>query len=263
MSRELQSQHITRHHTKVNSTKEIKFGFFTILTLVALSVNVKADSRLSFTKSSNSSIEVRLQNEESVAGIQFSIHSSGNIILDAINIAPRASENAWTVQSNKVNDSTMYVILLRTTAGCLPAGSGSIAELTIHITENSKNPYRLSFDNVVTATQGARMLAVASDPLEWSVELPTFALDQNYPNPFNPSTTIPYVLQEPSYVSLTVYDITGREIKKVSEGMVSAGQHAATWNSSDQSGSIVSSGIYFVRLQVGSKFEVKKMILAR
>jgi hypothetical protein len=69
-----------------------------------------------------------------------------------------------------------------------------------------------------------------------------FALHQNYPNPFNPSTQIKFDLPEISNVSLVVYDVLGRKIAELENGLKEAGYHSATWNASD-----VASGVYFAR----------------
>jgi len=71
----------------------------------------------------------------------------------------------------------------------------------------------------------------------------SFALHQNYPNPFNPKTIINYELPIKSNVTLTVYDISGREIKTLVNQSQNAGQHSATFDASG-----ISSGIYFYRL---------------
>jgi hypothetical protein len=246
--------------TTTNSTKLI---LLLLLVVFALPSASKAGSILSLAKASNSKIEVRLRNDEPVAAIQFAVRCSQNISLENVTAGDRTSGSVWMLSSNKVDDSTLYVVLIRTGQENLTAGSGTIAGLTIRVLDNGQNAYRISFDNVVASSPSATSLAISFESLEWSTDAPSFVLGQNYPNPFNPSTTIPYVLQEPSLVNLTVYDIAGREIRRISEGMVSAGEHAATWNSSDESGSMVPSGVYFVRLQVDDKFEVRKMVLTK
>lgn len=75
-------------------------------------------------------------------------------------------------------------------------------------------------------------------------DLPTtFAMHQNYPNPFNPTTTIKFDLPEGGKVMLAVYDVVGREIVRLADGVYNAGYHSVTWDASRQS-----SGVYFARL---------------
>jgi len=103
-------------------------------------------------------------------------------------------------------------------------------------------------------------------PRENSAQLPTvFGLDQNYPNPFNPATTIRYQLPSDSRVTLRVYDLLGRVVQTLAEGVQEAGYKQLSWNASN-----FASGLYFYRLEAASVSdhsktftEVKKMLLIR
>lgn len=95
-------------------------------------------------------------------------------------------------------------------------------------------------------------------------EMPRIAhLDQNYPNPFNPQTKIPFQLEEPSLVSLQIYDTAGRLIRILAYNQLPAGEFKEVWDGRDQAGHKVCSGIYFYRLQAGGISASKKMILLR
>jgi DNA-binding beta-propeller fold protein YncE len=85
-----------------------------------------------------------------------------------------------------------------------------------------------------------------------------FKLDQNYPNPFNPSTTIRFYVPATSNVTLAVYDILGREVARLVDGVMQAGTHSIQMN-----GSGLSSGIYLYRLSGTTTSEVRKMILMK
>lgn len=88
----------------------------------------------------------------------------------------------------------------------------------------------------------------------------THSLYQNYPNPFNPSTIISYDLPEQSDVTLTVYDLKGREIITLANDMHIAGMHTVEWNGIDGSGNPVSTGVYFARLHTGDFSKTIKMV---
>jgi len=88
-------------------------------------------------------------------------------------------------------------------------------------------------------------------------------LFQNYPNPFNPHTTIDFVLEHRSRVSLMVFDVSGRLVKKLADGQFDPGSWSVTWDGTDNGGRLVSSGVYFYRLQADKAVRAKKMILAR
>ncbi|UCC78978.1 MAG: T9SS type A sorting domain-containing protein, partial [Candidatus Zixiibacteriota bacterium] len=85
-----------------------------------------------------------------------------------------------------------------------------------------------------------------------------FILMQNYPNPFNVQTNIRFLLPEPQDVHLTVYDLLGRQIRTLLDERKQAGVHTTTFDAS-----LLSSGVYFYRLQTGDEVETKRMILLK
>jgi photosystem II stability/assembly factor-like uncharacterized protein len=99
-----------------------------------------------------------------------------------------------------------------------------------------------------------------------------FKLYQNYPNPFNPSTKIkfeiPITTQSPLEggrgvtVSLTIYDILGREVTTLVNGQLKPGLYEVEWSATG-GGTNYASGVYFYRLQAGDYIETKKMVLVR
>jgi hypothetical protein len=97
----------------------------------------------------------------------------------------------------------------------------------------------------------------------------TFELEQNYPNPFNPKTNIVYALPVESHVTLKVYDILGQEVARLVDEAQAAGYFSVVWDGKNSVGSIVSSGIYFYRLEAqgaGSREKLtimKKMMFLR
>ena len=95
-----------------------------------------------------------------------------------------------------------------------------------------------------------------------SDEIPAaFSLAQNYPNPFNPKeigTTIRYDLAEAAHVRLVVFDALGRPVESLVNSQQSAGRYEVTWG-----GDGMTSGVYFVTLDVNSFTETKRMLLLR
>jgi photosystem II stability/assembly factor-like uncharacterized protein len=89
-----------------------------------------------------------------------------------------------------------------------------------------------------------------------SNELPK--LFPNYPNPFNPTTTISFLLKKPSFASLKVFDLLGREAANLVHEELASGDHSYLWNAEN-----FSSGIYYYILQVGSYTETKKLVLLK
>ncbi len=100
--------------------------------------------------------------------------------------------------------------------------------------------------------------------LENNSEIRIFELHQNYPNPFNPTTNIQYNLTESDLVTLTIYNSAGQKIKSLVNSFQSSGSHAASWDSRNDNGALVSSGIYYYILNAGSDKSLSgKMILLR
>jgi len=103
-----------------------------------------------------------------------------------------------------------------------------------------------------------------TDPVAVEEELPVeFTVSQAYPNPFNPSTVIGYSLPHESRVELAVYDMLGRRIAVLAEGIIGAGSHTAVWNGTDSDGRTVSSGVYFYRLTAGTMSATGKVMFLR
>jgi len=86
----------------------------------------------------------------------------------------------------------------------------------------------------------------------------TYALLQNTPNPFNPITEIRYQLPEASEVRIVIYDLLGREVRRLVDGNVEAGYRSAVWDAKE-----VASGIYLVRMEAGDFVAVRKMMVLR
>jgi hypothetical protein len=107
-----------------------------------------------------------------------------------------------------------------------------------------------SVENTYAGTQAESMPAI-------------YALMQNRPNPFETATAIRFDLPEANYVNLTVFDVEGRAVARLTDGVWEAGQHTVTWGGVDQSGNCVSPGVYFVRMEAGEFSAIAKMTLLR
>jgi hypothetical protein len=92
-------------------------------------------------------------------------------------------------------------------------------------------------------------------------QLPSsFDLCQNYPNPFNPVTVIRYQLPNPGHVSLTVYDMLGKEVAILIDEYKAAGYHHVQFSTLNRN---LSSGIYFYTIRANGWQQTRKMVLAK
>ena len=143
----------------------------------------------------------------------------------------------------------------------------TVVTLSAPLAENSDYYWHVNAQDIggASAYSTARLfstgvlLAVAPPP-----EVPkVFSLEQNYPNPFNPSTTISYDLPKSSRVKLVIYDVLGRVVATLVDGVQTANRYRVVWNATN-----VSTGVYFYRLTAkgtdgGDFTSVKKLLLMK
>jgi hypothetical protein len=110
------------------------------------------------------------------------------------------------------------------------------------------------FDAVRWSYRGVTEVAEnLTEPLPWA-----FNLQQNYPNPFNPTTAVSYQLSAVSKTKIAVYDMLGREVAVLVNGVQTPGRYSVTWD-----GSGVSSGVYLYRMEAGGFIATRKMVLTK
>jgi hypothetical protein len=83
-------------------------------------------------------------------------------------------------------------------------------------------------------------------------------LNPAVPNPFNPVTRITYLLPVSERVTLAVYDVSGKAVALLDEGVRGAGEHVVEWNAAG-----LASGVYFVHLRAGDATEVRRVTLLK
>jgi hypothetical protein len=113
---------------------------------------------------------------------------------------------------------------------------------------------------VLTDTAGRYSINLVTSATQVDAPPSEFKLEQNYPNPFSTSTAISYQINKQADVTVTVYDILGREIRRFAAGNQGAGVHGMLWDGKNNAGEVVSRGIYFYQLRVQNETRVKKML---
>jgi YVTN family beta-propeller protein len=99
-------------------------------------------------------------------------------------------------------------------------------------------------------------------PVEFTY-MARFNISQNVPNPFNPETRISFTLPDAEHVRLIIYDVAGREVRRLVDRRLPADHYTVTWNGKNNRGSSVASGVYFYRIAAGKNIATKKMVLLR
>ncbi|HOI29122.1 MAG TPA: T9SS type A sorting domain-containing protein [Melioribacteraceae bacterium] len=129
--------------------------------------------------------------------------------------------------------------------------------VTVSVKENQSNTGVVQIEQVTWSSGDGTSENPTS--IQSSGTIPSeFALLQNYPNPFNPTTKISFSIPSSQFISLKVYDVTGREILSLINQELNAGLYSLDFN-----GSGLSSGIYFYRLNAGPLSQSRKMILIK
>ena len=90
----------------------------------------------------------------------------------------------------------------------------------------------------------------------------------NYPNPFNPETWIPFDLSEAADVTVRVYDMQGRAVRRIALGHLDVGTYrgrsdAAYWDGRNELGESVASGVYIYELRAGTVVERRSMVIRK
>ena len=105
---------------------------------------------------------------------------------------------------------------------------------------------------------------IACEPLSVEDNFPKdYSILQNYPNPFNPITHIQYSLNEYSKFSLQVFDINGNLVKTIKNEFGMPGTYTTIWDSKDDNGQNVASGIYFYRFSTENQIITNRMMLIK
>jgi hypothetical protein len=143
---------------------------------------------------------------------------------------------------------------------------------TLHMFDTTQTPDIFVIDSTwkevnVNATN-LRMLEWTGStfaPLDLKVVTPDqYVLEQNYPNPFNPSTMIRFSLPVQNTISLTVYDMLGREVKTlIANEQAARGAYEVEWDGTNDAGTSVASGSYVYTLKFGNFTTSQKMMLVR
>jgi hypothetical protein len=91
----------------------------------------------------------------------------------------------------------------------------------------------------------------------------SYRLEQNYPNPFNPTTTIRYQIPQSEPVKLDIYNVRGQLVRALIRQQQNAGYHVVKWDGRNEQGNLVSSGLYFYKIQAGSFSQTRRMMLLK
>ena len=94
-------------------------------------------------------------------------------------------------------------------------------------------------------------------------QLSVTRLEQNFPNPFKQMTDIGYQISEPDYISIKVYNIAGKMVRTLVNGVQEKGTYNIIWRGESDSSEKLPNGVYFYRLNTNGFTEVRNLILIK
>ena len=156
-------------------------------------------------------------------------------------------------------------------ASVTPLEAGTFAMLEVEVVPLLEKTAELAieFGEAIVNTEDIKIVSVGSRGVINPVSLlpESFSLSQNHPKPFRPQTAvrfaIPPVVEGSVNVDLSIFGVDGRRIRTLASGPHAPGVYELRWDSRDENGSRVASGVYFYRLQAGSFTDQKKMVLLK
>ncbi len=182
----------------------------------------------------------------------------------------------WSAALDVDGDKVRYTIVYSTSPTLAAANDTLSTDSTAiriprFLTRNLRYYWRATASDGQTAPvpSGIESFAVANDAVNVAQReaLPLdFALEQNYPNPFSlapvaPATQIRFALPQPVRISVRIYNALGQTVRTLFDGAKSAGAHELLWDGRNDRGRLVSSGLYWLRLESAAFVATRKMMV--
>ncbi|MCP4566767.1 MAG: T9SS type A sorting domain-containing protein [FCB group bacterium] len=183
---------------------------------------------------------------------------STDAILQYVPLEEPPDTRTWSVESNNL-----------VTAKPAPKAWRSFADGQLVLRKGDVFDFKFAVDEPVKPGQTRDYIIRAvgkyqPDPAVYSGVLPNkYQLYSNYPNPFNPRTTIAYDLPQAGEVNLEIFNILGQRVATLVEAYQEAGHYEVAWDSKDEGGQAVASGVYFYKLTTADFVNSRKMLLLK
>lgn len=200
---------------------------------------------------SHSTINVLARNhEEGYSDLVVMNEGSGDLVYSFETIAQYPAENWLSIEPP---------------SGRLAPGDTLVAQVVVAPDTSDDGTYdyfgeiRLHTNSCPETLRVIQVLAVVLDAEETPALPSEFALYPAFPNPFNSTTTLRFGLDRDADVTLSIYDVTGRQVATLlSHQRLSAGEHHLSYEANG-----LASGIYFVRLQDQLRSQTQRLLYIR
>jgi len=160
----------------------------------------------------------------------------------------------------------MTWVRLDSMGGSVPEGESDLITVTFDAMGLPEGTYEA--DITLSSNAGEDVVVpvtieVIYDPTDAEAPTAILRLARNHPNPFNPKTAIAFSLARGGAAKLTVYDVQGRAVKTLVDGVLDAGEHQAVWDGRDEAGRALASGLYFYKLNAEGRELTEKMLMLK
>ncbi|MCZ6676417.1 MAG: T9SS type A sorting domain-containing protein, partial [Candidatus Poribacteria bacterium] len=221
-----------------------------------------------------------------VGGVQnetpWDVDGSGSVdVFDLVRVASQFGASGENLSGDVTGDGKIDVFDLVRVASHFGENTGSAAPAAYSTKSSTRLPMQVpSAHKIRDALADLEAMGNRSTGVEIAIQflrswlaqakevVTETALLPNYPNPFNPETWIPYQLALDAAVTIQIYDIQGKEVRRLSPGFQPVGfyvtqEKAAYWDGRDAYGERVSSGIYFYQLRAGDFRAARKLVIVK
>ena len=184
--------------------------------------------------------------------------ANGRLYVSYSQNSSSATKGVFLVHGIGSNFSSPMLVYQDSAGAYLSMGSTSVTAKGNGEIAVTFNPAASRFGNVVSdifLKQGALAVTGIEDPVETVSDHKLF---DNYPNPFNPSTVIRFAIPQNEFVSLKIFDGTGKMIRTLTNRTHSAGSYEYSFDASG-----LSTGVYYYSLEAGDFKQTKKMLLVK
>ncbi len=226
---------------------------------------------------------IKMENLESeVLGVQIVLKYDPNVVKTIKIQKAGRTDHMDVLESNVVEPGILKLLVFDLEGESISKGEGDIVNVEFTVSPDASlggvSPLEIIFteDNTNTTLADLDRLAIKSLQIKdgaitigQSEEadgegIPgSSSLLQNFPNPWNPSTVIKYHIAQDGHVNLSIYNIAGQLVRNLVDDTKKAGKYDVQWDGKDNSGRVVTSGVYFYKIAAENFKSTRKMILLR
>jgi len=149
--------------------------------------------------------------------------------------------------------------------------SGELFEIEFLVTSNKSSNIEVAINNVKVENSFSQqiesieinngLIQINSTSLEDDIYYPVnYILEQNYPNPFNNETNIQFYLPKSEQVEVNIYDLLGKLVSRIEQGIFNQGYHTIKWDGKNINGESITSGVYFYQFKTKNYVKTKKLL---